>query len=169
MKLLVHINGEPGELQLEEVQGERWRFEYAAPEGKAGGEASVQEVEPGIYSVLWDGRSYEAKVLWDGGRGVVDVGEEHFTVEAADPREIDTRQSGGQHGSRQELKAPMPGKVVRVLAEEQQEVAEGQGIVVVEAMKMQNEMRAARAGRVTSIRVKPGDAVTAGETLAVIE
>lgn len=169
MKLLVQINGQAGELQLEEGAGDAWRFEYAAGERAAGGEASVVEVEPGIYSVLWDGRSYEAKVLWDGTQGVVDVGSEHFVVEAADPREIDTRQAEGKRGSRQELKASMPGKVVRVLVKEQQEVAAGQGIVVVEAMKMQNEMRVARAGRVTSIRVKPGDAVTAGEALAVIE
>lgn len=169
MKLLVRMNGEAGDLRLEETQGEGWRFEYAAGGEAAGGEASVLEVEPGIYSVLWEGRSYEAKVLWDGARGVVDVEEAHFVVEAADPREIDTRQEGGRHGSRQELKASMPGKVVRLLVAEQQEVSAGQGIVVVEAMKMQNEMQAARAGVVTSIRVKAGDAVTAGETLAVIE
>jgi len=169
MRLAVQVNGEAGELHLENGQGETWRFEYTSGGRMAGGEAAVVEVEPGIYSVLWNGRSYDAKVHWDGSRGVVDVGPEHFVVEAADPREMEARQTDGKHGSRQELKASMPGKIVRVLVEERQEVVAGQGIVVVEAMKMQNEMRVARAGRVASIRVKAGDAVSAGEALAVIE
>lgn len=169
MKMQVHINGQAAELLLEEGGGDAWRFEFTAGQSAAAGEASVVEVEPGIYSVLWDGRSYEAKVWWDGAQGAVEVGPAHFIVEAADPREMDARQAGGKRGLRQELKASMPGKVVRVLVQEQQEVAAGQGIVVVEAMKMQNEMRAARPGRVTSIRVQSGGAVTAGEVLAVIE
>jgi biotin carboxyl carrier protein len=63
----------------------------------------------------------------------------------------------------------MPGKVIRVLVEEGGEVTAGQGIVVVEAMKMQNEMPSPKAGRVVSIAVKAGDAVATGQVLAVIE
>jgi biotin carboxyl carrier protein len=63
----------------------------------------------------------------------------------------------------------MPGRIVRVLAVQGDEVEAGQGIVVVEAMKMQNEMKAPRAGRVTSIAVKVGDSVNAGALLATVE
>jgi biotin carboxyl carrier protein len=63
----------------------------------------------------------------------------------------------------------MPGKVVRLLVREGDAVAAGQGLVVVEAMKMQNEMKASRAGRVAEVRVSDGDTVAAGDTLVVLE
>jgi biotin carboxyl carrier protein len=63
----------------------------------------------------------------------------------------------------------MPGRVIRVLVSEGDEVAAGQGIVVVEAMKMQNEMPSPKAGRVASVSVKPGDAVASGQVLAAVE
>jgi biotin carboxyl carrier protein len=68
-----------------------------------------------------------------------------------------------------EILAPMPGKVVRVQTEAGASVEKGTGVVVVEAMKMQNEMKSPRAGVVVSINVKPGDTVNAGQVLAVIE
>jgi biotin carboxyl carrier protein len=76
--------------------------------------------------------------------------------------------SGGGHG-RASITAPMPGKVVRVLATAGERVEAGQGIVVVEAMKMQNEMKAPRAGRVIAIAVRENDSVNAGTVLATIE
>ncbi len=63
----------------------------------------------------------------------------------------------------------MPGKIVRVLVSVGDTVRAGQGIAVIEAMKMQNELKAAGAGTVTSISVKDGDTVTAGAVLAVID
>jgi biotin carboxyl carrier protein len=63
----------------------------------------------------------------------------------------------------------MPGKVVRVQVEAGARVEKGVGVVVVEAMKMQNEMKAPRAGVVVSLKVKPGDTVNAGDVLAVLE
>ena len=63
----------------------------------------------------------------------------------------------------------MPGKVVRVQTEVGVSVEKGEGVVVVEAMKMQNEMKSPRAGVVVSIKVKPGDTVNSGDVLAVIE
>jgi biotin carboxyl carrier protein len=76
--------------------------------------------------------------------------------------------SGGVAGS-PDVRAAMPGKVVAVLVEVGATVERGQGLLVIEAMKMENEIAAPRAGRVASIRVKPGQAVEAGEVLAVIE
>ena len=63
----------------------------------------------------------------------------------------------------------MPGRVVRILAEAGQEVAEHQGVIVIEAMKMQNELKSPKAGRVVRVAVAAGDAVGAGEVLVVVE
>jgi biotin carboxyl carrier protein len=170
MKLLVRIDEQPGELELTSLAPDQWAFRFCRDgAAETAGQASVLPVEPGIYSVLWDGRSYEVKVWMDGSTGVVDVGPEHFVVEAADPRELEASLQSTAHSSRQEIKAPMPGKVIRLLVDHQQEVAAGQGVLVVEAMKMQNEMQALRPGRVTAIHVRPGDTVAAGQVLAVIE
>jgi len=68
-----------------------------------------------------------------------------------------------------EIVAPMPGKVVRVQVEAGATVEKGVGVIVVEAMKMQNEMKSPRAGVVVSVNVKPGDTVNAGDVLAVLE
>lgn len=70
---------------------------------------------------------------------------------------------------RTSVKAPMPGKIVRVLVSVGDAIVTGQGIAVVEAMKMQNEVRAAGTGSVTGVFVKDGDTVVAGSVLAVIE
>jgi biotin carboxyl carrier protein len=77
--------------------------------------------------------------------------------------------AGAQGSGPQRLVAPMPGKVVRVLVKPGDEVKARQGLVVVEAMKMENELRASRDGRVKDVAVKEGQSVDAGATLAIIE
>jgi biotin carboxyl carrier protein len=129
----------------------------------------VIEVEPGIYSVLWNGRSFEVKIASNGDPMIVDVHGARIPVEIVDPR---TRRGaaavrGGE--DRQAILAPMPGKVVRVLVNAGDEVEAGQGAVVVEAMKMQNEMKVQKSGRVVSVSAVEGAAVSAGEVLVVIE
>jgi biotin carboxyl carrier protein len=91
-------------------------------------------------------------------------------VTIVDPKRLRSGQNSDRHhqGAAQIL-APMPGKVVRVQTEAGAAVEKGDGVVVVEAMKMQNEMKSPRAGVVVSINVKPGDTVNAGDVLAVIE
>lgn len=126
---------------------------------------SVEVVQPGVYSVLMDGRSYDARV--DG--SAVTVCGHRFEIEVRDLRRWSRRRGGAAHSGVQHVCAPMPGKVVRVLVSVGDRVETGQGIAVVEAMKMQNEMKAARPGTVAAISVKVGDAVTAGEVLAKIE
>jgi biotin carboxyl carrier protein len=116
-----------------------------------------------VYSILVDGASYELRL----GADEVFVNGRRFAVETNSGWR--RRGSGAGGEGRANIIAPMPGKVVRVLVEVNQEVEAGQGIAVVEAMKMQNEMKAPRAGRVASISVKPGDSVNAGAVLATIE
>jgi biotin carboxyl carrier protein len=92
-----------------------------------------------------------------------------FAVEVFDPREMRARKSAGAGEGRQNIAAMMPGKVVRVLVAQGDEVEAGQGLIVVEAMKMQNEMKSPKAGRVIEVKTKPDATVAAGEILMVIE
>lgn len=127
---------------------------------------SIEAVAPGTYSVVIGTASFRVTV---GRAGEFLVNGQALTVEAFDPRERRASAgSGGVHGSAR-VAAPMPGKVIRVLVAVDQEIKEGQGLVVVEAMKMQNEMKSPMAGRVTEVRVQAGATVAAGEVLVVIE
>ena len=129
---------------------------------------NIVEVEPGVYSVVVDGRSYEARVEERPEGLVVVLDGYRFELEVRDPRRL-RRKGGGRGGEGvQTVMAPMPGKVVRVLGAPGDAVEAGQGLVVVEAMKMQNEMKAPRAGSVLSISAREGATVTAGEALATI-
>jgi|ERR1043166_3955275 biotin carboxyl carrier protein len=99
----------------------------------------------------------------------VTVGTRHYGIALADPKRLRSAITAGAHsGGAARIAAPMPGKVVRVLAESGSQVEAGQGIVVVEAMKMQNEMKSPRAGTVT-LNVEVGATVNGGDVLAVIE
>lgn len=131
--------------------------------------AEVQQPEPGVYSILLDGRSYDAKVEEIAGLLIVVIDGFRFEVDVRDPRRSSRRTSGAGGEGVQQLTAPMPGKIVRVLVAGGDAVEAGQGLVVVEAMKMQNEMKALRAGRVLQVMVREGATVTAGEVLVTIE
>jgi biotin carboxyl carrier protein len=127
--------------------------------------SDIVEVEPGVYSILVDGAVYEARV--DG--STVTISGRRYQVEQVDPRKYVRRGAGPAGAGRGNVKAPMPGKIVRVLVSVGDHVQSGQGIAVIEAMKMQNELKAASAGRVASLLVKANDAVIAGAIVAVIE
>lgn len=169
MRLLVTVDGRAGDLQLER-NGAECRFTYQREGFEAGErEASVLECEPGIFSILLGGRSYEAKVVPGPNGYYVDLRGHRSTVEVRDPRMLSRKGRAGAGDGRQSLVAPMPGKVVRLLVAAGDKVEAGAGVAVVEAMKMQNEMKSPKAGTVTEVAVKEGDTVQAGDTLAVIE
>ncbi len=102
----------------------------------------LAEVEPGVYSALEGGRSYQLRIAHVGGAHTVDVGNRRLIVDATDPHRRAPRRRGAREG-RQNLTAAMPGKVIRVLVSAGDMLEAGQGVVVVEAMKMQNEVKAA--------------------------
>ncbi len=131
--------------------------------------AAIVEVRPGVYSILDGTRSVEARVVANGGGYTVHVNGLRYDVEVFDPR--DRKSSSAQTGGRgpQRIAAPMPGKVIRTLVEVGAEVSAGEGLVVVEAMKMQNEMKSPKAGRVVELRVRAGATVSAGEVLVVVD
>jgi biotin carboxyl carrier protein len=138
--------------------------------GEQSGSVSALEVEPGTYSILLNGNSYEVRTgpLPEGSTWVDIAGRRH-QLELRDPRNGRSGNGTAQRAGQATLKSPMPGKVVRILVTEGDAVEAGQGLVVVEAMKMQNEMKAPRAGVVKAIKITEGATVAAGEALLVIE
>ena len=98
------------------------------------------------------------------------TGSARYAAELRDPRSLRSRKdgAGNEHGPKK-LVAPMPGKVVRILVHEKAEVEAGQGIVVVEAMKMQNEIKSPKKGVVKKIVAAEGANVNAGDVLAIVE
>jgi acetyl/propionyl-CoA carboxylase alpha subunit len=128
--------------------------------------ADVRMLEPGVMSLVVEGRQYGCVLDGDG----VVIGGRRYGFELDDPRSLQGRRGagGGAEGPRS-VKAPMPGRVVRVLVEAGEDVAEGRGVVVIEAMKMQNELKSPKAGRVVRIGVGVGDTVGSGDVLVVVE
>ncbi len=164
MKLSVKIAGRTREVEAAREGGRlRWRLDGREVE------VDAAEVETGAYSILVGGQAFEARVQAapDGLR--VEAGGENFAVEIVDPRAWQ-----GRHGhtmeiaGRLQILAPMPGKIVRVLVKQGQAIAAGQGIAVVEAMKMQNEVRSRKTGTVEKLLAEEGKTVNAGEVLAVV-
>jgi len=138
-------------------------------------EAHCEEIAPGVYSLLINGRSYEASISKRPGDApglagpyVVVVGLRRYLVELRDPRQWRRRGSSLEAEGPQEIVAPMPGKIVKVLVTEGQEVKREQGLLVIEAMKMQNELRAPRAGRVARISTAEGRGVESGARLLLL-
>jgi len=128
----------------------------------------IVQVEPGVYSVLVEGRSFEARVIRTGAGMRLELDGRRFTAEVRDPRDRGQKPAAALGSGRQSVAAPMPGKVIRVLVREGDAVEVGQGLVVVEAMKMQNEMKALRDGNVVEVRVRDGETVSAGDVLVVL-
>lgn len=134
------------------------------------GVLSAIEVEPGTYSILMNGHSYEIRTgPLPEGHTWAEVAGRRQQFDLRDPRNGRPGNGAAQRNGPATLKAPMPGKVVRILVAEGDIVEAGQGLAVVEAMKMQNEIKAPRAGAVKAIKTYEGATVAAGEALMVIE
>jgi biotin carboxyl carrier protein len=131
--------------------------------------ADIVEVEPNVFSVLLGGEVFEVRIHQTAQGTRVHVDSHEYLAELDDPRQW-RRGAGGALSAegRQSIFAPMPGKVVRVLVQTGAVVESGQGLLVIEAMKMQNEVKSSKDGKVERINVKEGQAVNAGEVLAVI-
>lgn len=150
-----------------ERDGQGWRFML---DGQSVA-ADAVAIAPNIVSLLLDGHSYEVSIvpLPDGSLKLL-IGSLEFTAEVADPRAWRGRSQGAfQAEGRQQVAAAMPGKVVRLLVQVGEKVEAGQGLLVVEAMKMQNEIRSPKSGVVERLLAKEGQSVNAGEILAWVE
>ena len=128
----------------------------------------AHKLEADFYSLLAGGRSYEVSVEPRGDAYHVRHGAAEQVVSLTDPSRRARELTASADGPAR-IVTLMPGKVVRVLVRAGDKVDAGQGVVVVEAMKMENELAAPRAGRVASLAVEPGQSVEGGAVLAVIE
>ncbi len=133
-------------------------------------DADAVEIAPGIFSILLDGKSHEVRITpTPAGTLTLQTGRQEFTAEVLDPRAWRGRRHGALEAEgRQQILAPMPGKIVRVLVQTGDKVQAGQGLLVVEAMKMQNEIRSPKSGTVERLLAKEGQPVNAGEVLCVV-
>lgn len=163
MKIALKTGGKPRTIEI----GTRDGRQELALDGTARN-ADCVAIAPGLYSILVDGRSFEAHVRAAAGEIVVTIQGREFAFGVDDPRERRKRGATLEAEGKQQVVASMPGKIVRVLVAAGQAVNSGQGIVVVEAMKMQNELRSPKTGKVERLLVKEGQAVSAGDVLAVI-
>lgn len=161
MKREVVVGGEKAQL---EVEGNTYRY------GRAGGESvsgtfRVSPVEPGSYLVEIGSRCYRVTA---GANGEVSVNGHSLVMKVTDPRAFRSGGQGKSQGGPIVVSAVMPGKVVRVLVSPGDRVEAGQGLIVVEAMKMQNELRAPREGTIDRVAVAVGENVEVGDLLLVI-
>ena len=168
MKLKAQVSGNEHEISIDFEDG----IAFAEVDSRLY-EIEIRELADGQY-LLVDGSSIyrcrvEAKRGSQSSFEVVLQGRAH-EITIIDPKRLrGTDSAGAQHAGAAELVSPMPGKIVRVLVEVGAQVEIGTGIVVVEAMKMQNEMKSPKAGVVVSINAETGATVNAGDVLAVIE
>jgi biotin carboxyl carrier protein len=123
------------------------------------------------YSLIVDNRSFEIEVDNTDDEYRVLVDGRSYRIQLVDERRmrIGSGQLGVELQGRQNISVPMPGKIIAVLVAEGEAVEKGQGLVIVEAMKMENEVRSPIAGAVKEIKVKPGDTVEGGAVLLVVE
>jgi biotin carboxyl carrier protein len=134
-------------------------------------DADAVEVAPHTFSVLLNGESHQIRVApRPDGTLTLHTGLAEYHAEVSDPRSWRGRRHGALEAQgRQQVAAPMPGKVIRLLVKPGDAVGAGQGLLVVEAMKMQNEIRSPKSGKVEKLLVQEGQAVNAGEVLVWVE
>ena len=159
------------------IDGKNYRLELGRQDGRWHCRLDGREVQmdavltrPDVLSVLIEGKAYEIKRERTAADCHLWVGSARYAAELRDPRSLRSRKGGaGDNRGPKKLVAPMPGKVVRLLLKENAEVEAGQGILVMEAMKMQNEIKSPKKGIVQKIVPGEGAAVNAGDVLAIVE
>ncbi len=162
MKLNAELNGEEHEIEITR----HGSVVFARVDDREY-ELEASEVEPDVYLFKYNNRIFEIYVAPN---GIVNLGNHQLEISVTDPKRL--RGSGSSQASTDgiaEIKTAMSGKLVRVLTVEGAEIKQGEGVLVVEAMKMQNEMKSPKDGIVKEIRFAEGATVNAGDILAIIE
>lgn len=158
------------------IDGKSYRLDLSQAEGQWSCRVDGREIEvdavlarPNVLSLRLGNKAYEVKCERVGSDTHIWVGSQRFAAEVRDPRSLRSRtRAADDHGPRK-LTAPMPGKVVRILLNQGAAVEAGSGVLVVEAMKMQNEVKSPKKGTIQKILVNEGAAVNAGDVLVIVE
>ncbi len=168
MKLIAELDDKKHDIEIKregnsvfaEIDGRKYELEVSEPESN-------------VYLFKKDGKIYEIFVSPRQNTSEpfhVNVKGSEFEIGIIDPKRLRGAGSGVEHGDGlAEIKTTMPGKVVRVLTEQGAVIKTGEGVIVVEAMKMQNEMKSPKDGVVKEIRFGEGATVNSGDVLAIIE
>jgi biotin carboxyl carrier protein len=165
LKIEIELDGKSRSVEMMHT-GERARWTI---DGRAV-DADAVEVSPGMYSILIAGQSFEARLAPEPDSVLrVTVANREHRARIRNPRKwTRNRRLGAEAEGSQQLRAPMPGKIVILLVKAGDRVDAGQGIVVMEAMKMQNEIRSPKSGTVERLLVTQGQTVNAGEVVAMV-
>lgn len=163
MKYEIEIDGQLRQLELTE-EGQQIQ---AVIDGRAY-QATVLMPEANVYMLLMGNKVYELSVEQTGSDMQIKWADQRFTAQLVDHRKGNHKKEAKLTGT-QKITAPMPGRVVQLLKQVGDSVAAGEGVVVVEAMKMQNALSSPKAGIVAAIKVTEGQVVVAGAVLAIIE
>jgi len=159
-KYAVEIIGGDGSNLTAEIDGRVYELESSQP-------------EPNVYLLKHHNRIYQIFVSPNEKSGApvaVNVGDQNYEIKIIDPKRLrGTGAVGAEATGASEIKTAMPGKVVRVLHEVGAEIKAGEGVIIVEAMKMQNEMKSPKDGVIKEIRFATGATVNAGDILVIIE
>jgi biotin carboxyl carrier protein len=176
LKLRIEVDGQECSLDLQ-WNGTATEYRLGVQQTEASqaglrsssGTASVIQVMPSVFSVLLGHRSFTIDIVPNGENLEVWTGGERHVVSIADARDRSSKKKKVTAAGPLELRAMMPGKVIKLLVQAGAKVEVGQGLIVVEAMKMQNEMKSPKKGIVTGIHAVEGATVIAGEALIVVE
>jgi biotin carboxyl carrier protein len=158
------------------IDGKHYRLELNRADGRWSCRLDGREVEvdavlarPDVLSLRIGNQAYEVKCERVSGELHLWVGSVRYAAEVRDPRSLRGRARDIDDRGPKKLTAPMPGKVVRILVSAGSAVEAGAGVLVVEAMKMQNEIKSPKKGTIQKILVSEGAAVNAGDVLAIVE
>ncbi|MFQ5916260.1 MAG: acetyl-CoA carboxylase biotin carboxyl carrier protein subunit [Candidatus Binatia bacterium] len=167
MAFIAKLGDQTYTVDIEEVGRSLYRVAVDGNEFLVDGKQTGQS----NYSLIINHRSFEVDVdsSEDEYRVLVDGRSYHIHLVDERRMRLGGFQTGIQLQGRQEVTVPMAGKVIAVLVSEGDRVDKDQGLVIVEAMKMENEVRSPIAAEIKEVRIKAGQSVEAGETLIVVE
>jgi biotin carboxyl carrier protein len=169
VELFARIGDQQHRIEVTDLESPRYRLSVDGVTR----DVDCVRISDRCYSLILDGTSYEVDIIGAANPYAVGVKGEVHEIEVLTEREkrlkaVARKAAAAQEG-RQVITAPMPSKVVRLLVAVGEQVNPGDGVIVVEAMKMENELRSTGAGTVREIRVKEGDAVVGAQPLVIIE
>jgi len=167
VKFTVEAGGDTFELELQE-NDRSFRYKIAGS-AEFSGEGSLVPVSPSVYSVLLGTRSITLNLSKNEGQYEAASAGRRLFLSIADKRDRADRQRSDAGSGPIEVRAQMPGKIIALLVQPGAEVAAGQSLLVIEAMKMQNELKSPKSGIVSKLHVSEGETVAANHRLVVVE